>query len=167
MTVQELPAYVAEHWESLRASLLAGTYQPKPVRRHEIPKSGGGVRQLRIPCALDRFIQQGILQVLQPRFDPTFSEHSYGFRPGRRAHDAVCAAQKCIQQGYQWVADIDLTRFFDRVCHDVLMGRLSGRIEDKRLLGLIRRYSMRASWPTGWRWNGTRESRKGVLIRRC
>jgi RNA-directed DNA polymerase len=140
MTVQELPAYVAEHWESLRASLLAGTYQPKPVRRHEIPKSGGGVRQLGIPCALDRFIQQSILQVLQPRFDPTFSEHSYGFRPGRRAHDAVCAAQKYIQQGYQWVADVDLAQFFDRVCHDVLMGRLSRRIEDKRLLGLIRRY---------------------------
>lgn len=140
MTVQELPAYVAEHWESLRASLLAGTYQPKPVRRQEIPKSGGGVRQLGIPCALDRFVQQCILQVLQPRFDPYFSEHSYGFRPGRRAHDAVRAAQKYIQQGYQWVADVDLAQFFDRVNHDVLMGRLSKRIEDKRLLGLIRGY---------------------------
>ena len=140
MTVQELPAYVAQHWESLRASLLAGTYQPKPVRRQQIPKSGGGVRQLGIPCVLDRFVQQCILQVLQPKFDPTFSEHSYGFRPGRRAHDAVCAAQKYIQQGYQWVADVDLAQFFDRVSHDVLIGRLSRRIEDKRLLRLIRSY---------------------------
>jgi RNA-directed DNA polymerase len=140
MTVQELKAYLVENWQSLRASLLAGTYQPKLVRRQEIPKSGGGVRQLGIPCALDRFVQQCILQVLQPRFDPSFSEHSYGFRPGRRAHDAVCAAQKYIQHGYQWVADVDLAQFFDRVNHDVLMGRLSRRIEDKRLLGLIRGY---------------------------
>lgn len=140
MTVQELKAHLAENWQSLRDSLLAGTYQPKPVRRQEIPKSGGGVRLLGIPCALDRFVQQCILQVLQPRFDPSFSEHSYGFRPGRRAHDAVCAAQKYIQQGYQWVADVDLAQFFDRVSHDVLMGRLARRIEDKRLLGLIRGY---------------------------
>lgn len=140
MTVQDLKAYLVENWHSLRDSLLAGTYQPKPVRRQDIPKSGGGVRQLGIPCALDRFVQQCILQVLQPRFDPTFSEHSYGFRPGRRAHDAICAAQKYIQQGYQWVADIDLAQFFDRVSHDVLMGRLARRIEDRRLLGLIRGY---------------------------
>ena len=140
MTVQDLKAYLVENWPSLRASLLAGTYQPKPVRRQEIPKSGGGVRQLGIPCALDRFVQQCILQVLQPRFDPTFSEHSYGFRPGRRAHDAVRAAQKYIQHGHQWVADVDLAQFFDRVSHDVLMGRLSRRFEDKRLLGLIRGY---------------------------
>jgi len=140
MTVQELPAYLAEHWEALRASLLAGAYQPQPVRRQEIPKSGGGVRELGIPCVLDRLIQQCILQVLQPRWDPTFSEHSYGFRPGRRAHDAVCAAQRYIQQGRDWMVDVDLEKFFDRIQHDVLMGKLARRIADKRLLRLIRRY---------------------------
>ena len=140
MTVLELPTYLAEHWEEVRAQLLSGTYQPKPVREQEIPKSGGGVRKLGIPCVLDRFIQQAILQVLQPRFDPTFSEHSHGFRPGRSAHQAVCAAQKYIQEGRRWVVDVDLEKFFDRVNHDVLMGRLAKRIEDKRMLGLIRRY---------------------------
>ncbi len=140
MTVQELPAYLAKNWPDLRASLLDGSYQPQPVRRQEIPKSGGGVRQLGIPTALDRFIQQAILQVLQPQWDPTFSKHSYGFRPGRRAHDAVCAAQKYIQEGRDWVVDVDLEKFFDRISHDVLMGRLAQRIADKRLLRLIRRY---------------------------
>jgi group II intron reverse transcriptase/maturase len=140
MTVEELPKYLAEHWEDLRAQLLAGTYQPRPVKRQPIPKRGGGVRELGIPCALDRFLQQAILQVLQPRFDPTFSEHSYGFRPGRRAHDAVRAAQRYIQEGRRWVVDVDLEKFFDRVNHDVLMGRLAKRLADKRLLGLIRRY---------------------------
>ena len=140
MTVEELPKHLAEHWEDLRAQLLAGTYQPRPVKRQPIPKRGGGVRELGIPCALDRFIQQAILHVLQPRFDPTFSEHSYGFRPGRRAHDAVRAAQRYIQEGRRWVVDVDLEKFFDRVNHDVLMGRLAKRMGDKRLLGLIRRY---------------------------
>lgn len=140
MTVEELPAYLAEHWEGMRAQLLAGTYQPKPVKRQLIPKSGGGMRELGIPCALDRFLQQAILQVLQPRFDPTFSEYSHGFRPGRRAHDAVCSAQKYIQEGRRWVVDVDLEKFFDRVNHDVLMGKLAQRIEDRRLLGLIRGY---------------------------
>jgi group II intron reverse transcriptase/maturase len=110
------------------------------VKRQPIPKPGGGVRELGIPCVLDRFVQQAILQVLQPRFDPTFSEHSYGFRPGRRAHDAVCAAQRFIQAGRRWVVDVDLEKFFDRVNHDVLMGRLAKRIADRRLLGLLRRY---------------------------
>lgn len=140
MTVNELSKYLAKHWEGLRAQLLAGHYEPKPVKRQDIPKTGGGTRTLGIPCALDRLIQQAILQVLQPRFDPTFSEHSYGFRPGRRAHDAICAAQSYIQEGRRWVVDIDLERFFDRVNHDVLMGRLAKRIADKRMLGLIRRY---------------------------
>jgi RNA-directed DNA polymerase len=140
MTVDELPEYLAEHWDEIREQLLAGTYQPKPVKRQEIPKSGGGVRELGIPTALDRFVQQAILQVLQPRFDPTFSEHSHGFRPGRRAHDAVCEAQRYIQDGRRVVVDVDLEKFFDRVNHDVLMGKLAGRIEDKRMLGLIRRY---------------------------
>ena len=140
MTVDELPHYVAEHWEELRTQLLAGTYQPKPVKRQEIDKEGGGVRVLGIPCVLDRFIQQCILQTLQPRFDPTFSKHSYGFRPGRGAHQAVGAAQRYIQEGRRWVVDVDLEQFFDRVNHDVLMGRLAKRITDKRLLRLIRRY---------------------------
>jgi group II intron reverse transcriptase/maturase len=140
MTVEELPTYLAEHWEAIRAQLLAGTYQPKPVREAEIPKSGGGVRKLGIPTALDRGIQQSILQVLQPMFDPTFSEHSHGFRPGRNAHHAVCEAQRYIQEGKRVVVDVDLEKFFDRVNHDVLLGRLEQRIGDRRMLGLIRRY---------------------------
>jgi group II intron reverse transcriptase/maturase len=140
MTVEELSRYLARQWPAVKAQLLAGTYQPKPVRRQAIPKRGGGVRELGIPCVVDRFLQQAILQVLQPRFDPTFSEHSHGFRPGRRAHDAVRAAQRYIQEGRQWVVDVDLEKFFDRVNHDVLMGKLAKRIADKRLLGLIRRY---------------------------
>lgn len=139
MTVDELSDHLRVHWPSLREQLLAGTYQPQPVRRHAIPKSGGGERELGIPTVLDRFIQQAILQVLQPRFDPTFSEHSHGFRPRRSAHDAVREAQRYVQQGKLWVVDVDLEKFFDRVNHDVLMGRLAKRIEDRRMLGLIRR----------------------------
>jgi RNA-directed DNA polymerase len=140
MRVEELPEYLRGNWERIRAELLAGGYQPSGVRRQEIPKSGGGVRQLGIPTVLDRFIQQAILQVLQPIFDPTFSEHSYGFRPGRRAHDAVCQAQRYVQSGRRWVVDVDLEKFFDRVNHDVLMARVAKRVEDKRLLRVIRRY---------------------------
>ena len=140
MTVEDLPVYLATEWEAIRAQLLTGSYQPQPVKRQEIPKPGGGVRQLGIPTVLDRFIQQCLLQVLQPQFDPTFSEHSYGFRPGRRAHDAVRAAQRFIQEGRRWVVDIDLEKFFDRVNHDLLMGRLAKRTADRRVLGLIRRY---------------------------
>jgi group II intron reverse transcriptase/maturase len=128
-----------EHGEVIRAQLRAGIYQPKPVRAAEIPKSGGGVRTLGIPSVLDRVIQQSILQVLQPMIDPTCSEHSHGFRPGRNAHDAVCEAQRYIQDGKRVVVDVDLEKFFDRVNHDVLMGRLGTRIADKRVLGLIRR----------------------------
>ena len=127
-TVEDLPAYLAEHWAEIREQLLAVTYQPMRVRRVEIPKRGGGVRQLGIPAVLDRFIQQLILQVLQPILDPTFSEHSYGFRPGRRAHDAVRETQHYIQDGRRWVVDVDLEKFFDRVNHDVLMGKLENRI---------------------------------------
>ena len=140
MTVEELPTYLAEHGEAIRAQLLDGTYQPTPVREAAIPKSGGGVRKLGIPSVLDRVIQQSILQVLQPMFDPTFSEYSHGFRPGRNAHHAVCEAQRYIQEGKRVVVDVDLETFFDRVNHDVLMGRLATRITDKRMLGLIRRY---------------------------
>jgi len=140
MTVDEMPKHLEGAWEGIRRQLLAGTYQPKPVLRREIPKAGGGTRKLGIPCVLDRLIQQAILQVLQPIFDPTFSEHSHGFRPGRGAHKAVREAQGYVQEGYRWVVDVDLEKFFDRVNHDVLMGRLAKRIADKRLLGLIRRY---------------------------
>jgi group II intron reverse transcriptase/maturase len=140
MRVDELPDFLRENWERIRAELLDGSYRPTAVKRQEIPKSGGGMRQLGIPTVLDRFIQQAILQVLQPIFDPTFSEHSYGFRPGRKAHDAVCQAQRYIQSGRRWVVDVDLEKFFDRVNHDVLMSRLEKRIGDRRLLRVIRRY---------------------------
>jgi RNA-directed DNA polymerase len=141
MTVEELAQYhLMEHWQEVRAQLLGDTYQPRPVLRREIPKRDDGVRELGIPCVLDRLIQQAILQVLQPRFDPSFSEHSYGFRPGRSAHDAVLAAQRYVQEGRHWVVEVDLEKFFDRVNHDVLMGRLARRISDSRLLRLIRRY---------------------------
>jgi RNA-directed DNA polymerase len=140
MRVDGLPDFLRKNWERIRASLLDGSYRPTAVKRQEIPKSGGGVRQLGIPTVLDRFIQQAILQVLQPIFDPTFSEHSYGFRPGRKAHDAVCQAQRYIQSGRRWVVDVDLEKFFDRVNHDVLMVRLEKRIGDRRLLRVIRRY---------------------------
>jgi group II intron reverse transcriptase/maturase len=140
MAVDDLLPYLREHWEQIRESLLTGGYQPQPVRRVEIPKNGGGVRMLGIPTVLDRFIQQAVLQVLQPIFDPTFSEHSYGFRPGRSAHQAVRAAQQYVQAGRRWVVDVDLEKFFDRVNHDVLMGKLENRIGDRRLLRIIRRY---------------------------
>ena len=140
MTVRELPAFLKRHWLRLREELLVGCYQPQPVRRVLIPKSGGGERELGIPSVLDRFIQQAILQVLQPQFDPTFSEASYGFRPGRRAHDAVRRAQAYVQEGRRFVVDLDLEKFFDRVNHDVLMGKLAKRITDRRVLGLVRRY---------------------------
>ena len=140
MSVQELVQHLERHWPAIREQLLAGTYQPSVVKRHLIRKSGGGMRMLGIPTVLDRFIQQLLLQVLQPMFDPTFSEHSYGFRPARRAHDAVCEAQRYIQAGRRWVVDVDLEKFFDRVNHDVLMGKLHNRIGDRRMLAIIRRY---------------------------
>jgi RNA-directed DNA polymerase len=140
MTVDELPQYLKEHWGQLRAQLLAGTFQPQAVLRQEVEKSGGGMRILGIPRVVDRFIQQAILQVLQPRFDPTFSEHSYGFRPGRGAHDAVKAARLFIQEGRGWVVDLDLEKFFDRVQHDVLRVRVARRVKDKRVPALIGRF---------------------------
>ena len=140
MTVDKLVPYRRAHWPGIREALLAGTYQPSAVRQHQIPKPDGRVRTLGIPTVLDRFIQQAVLQVLQPRLDPTFSEASYGFRPGRKAHEAVCQAQRYVQSGRRWVVDIDLDQFFDRINHDILMGKLYHRITDRRVRTLIRRY---------------------------
>jgi retron-type reverse transcriptase len=140
ITVDKLPEYLKQHWPEIREQLLSGTYQPQPVRRVEIPKPEGGVRKLGIPTTLDRLIQQMVLQVLQRRWDPTFSEASYGFRPGRSAHQAVAQAQQYIAEGYGWVIDLDLEKFFDRVNHDKLMARIAKRVSDKRVLKLIRRF---------------------------
>ena len=137
MKTTELESHLQAHWEKIRVKLLAGTYVPSPVRRVEIPKLSGGTRMLGIPTVQDRLIQQMMLQVLTPVFDPQFSEHSYGFRPGRKAQDAVQAAQKYAQEGKDWVVDIDITKFFDHVNHDILMGRIGKEIRDKRVLGLI------------------------------
>jgi group II intron reverse transcriptase/maturase len=140
LTVQATADYLKTHWPRIREELQAGRYRPQPVRRVQIPKSGGGVRDLGIPTVTDRLIQQALLQVLQPLIDPTFSESSHGFRPGRRAHDAVLQAQRHVQDGFRVVVDVDLEKFFDRVNHDVLMDRLAKRIADKAVLRLIRRY---------------------------
>ena len=140
MTTTQLRDHVRKHWETIRARLLAGTYVPSPVRRVEIPKPNGGTRLLGIPTVLDRWLQQMLLQALQPIFDPTFSPHSYGFRPGRSAHDAVRAAQTYAQGGKNWVVDMDITKFFDHVNHDILMTRIGQTVRDKRVRRLIGRY---------------------------
>ena len=140
MTIDQAVGYLREHWPTLREQLLEGAYQPQPVKRVEIPKPDGGVRKLGIPSVVDRLIQQALLQVLQRRWDPTFSEQSYGFRPGRSAHQAVAQAQAFVAEGYQWVVDIDLEKFFDRVNQDRLLARVAERISDKRVLKLIRAF---------------------------
>jgi len=140
MTVGELPDYLRREWLPIRERLMNGTYEPKAVKRVEIPKPGGGSRKLGIPCAVDRFIQQAVLQVLQEQWDRTFSSRSYGFRPGRSAHQAVAQAQAYVAEGYKISVDIDLEKFFDRVNHDMLMARVARRISDKRMLHLIRAF---------------------------
>ena len=140
MTIDAAKDYLREQWPNIRSRLLDGTYQPQPVKRVEIPKPDGGVRKLGVPCVVDRLIQQALLQVLQKRWDPTFSEHSYGFRPGRSAHQAVAQAQRYIAEGYGIVVDLDLEKFFDRVNHDMLMAGVAVRVSDKRVLKLIRAF---------------------------
>ena len=140
MTVTMLAEYLKTNWVAIKEQLLQGSYGPQPVKRVEIPKPGGGMRALGIPTVLDRLIQQALLQQMTPIFDPHFSPESYGFRPGKRAHDAVRRAQEHIQDGYRFVVDLDLEKFFDRVNHDMLMARVARRVQDKRVLKLIRAY---------------------------
>jgi group II intron reverse transcriptase/maturase len=158
MTVEDLTGHLRDHWSRIREELLTGEYRPQPVKEVLIPKSGGGTRRLGIPTVTDRFIQQAILQVLDPMYDPTFSVHSYGFRPRRRAHQAVMQAKRYVAEGHEWVVDMDLEKFFDRANHDILMGKLAKRIGDKRILRVIRRYLQAGIMVNGAvqeQWEGT------------
>ena len=155
LTVFEFKAWLQQHWPSVKAALLAGNYMPAAVRKVEIPKPNGGVRTLGIPTVLDRLIQQALLQVLQPGFEAGFSEHSYGFRPGRNAWQAVQSAQGYIREGRRWVVDLDLEKFFDRVNHDILMARVARKVKDGRVLKLIRRYL-----EAGMMWGGVVSTRE-------
>src|ERR1035438_2160959 len=149
MRAAELEKHLETHWEKIRAKLQEGTYIPAPVRRVEIPKPGGGVRMLGIPTAMDRFVQQLLLNVMTPIYEPLFSNHSYGFRPGRSTADAMRAAQEIARQGKDWVVDMDITKFLDHVNHDILMGRIGKQIRDKAVLGLIGKFLRRGALVEG------------------
>lgn len=149
LSIEQTTEYIRVHWPRIREEILKGQYRPQAVRRVDIPKPGGGTRGLGIPTVVDRLIQQALLQILQPLIDPTFSEFSYGFRPGRSAHDAVLKAQRYVQEGYRVVVDIDLEKFFDMVNHDILMDRLAKRISDKAVLRLIRRFLQAGTMANG------------------
>lgn len=149
MTVKELPGHLRAHWPSIRAKLESGQYQPSPVKQVSIPKPDGGERLLGIPTVQDRFIQQAMHQVLSEEYEPKFSDHSYGFRPGRSAHDAVRVAQSHVEAGYKWVVDMDLAQFFDTVHHDRLMSRLKADIDDRRVLWLVNQYLKAGVMVTG------------------
>jgi RNA-directed DNA polymerase len=167
MTVEELWPWLHAHWSHVKVELLEDRYEPSPVRRVEIPKPGGkGMRKLGIPTVLDRLIQQALHQALSPMFDPGFSERSYGFRPGRSAHDAVKQARADASEGRRWVVDLDLEKFFDRVNHDVLMSRVARKVTDKRVLRLIRKY-LRAGVMDGGVTSPTRARRRAGRCRRC
>ena len=167
MTVGGIKDYLKQHWPAIREQLLNGTYEPKPVRRVEIPKPDGGVRKLGIPTVLDRFIQQAVMQVLQRQWDPTFSDHSYGFRPGRSAHQAVAQAQQYIAEGNGWCVDLDLEKFLDRVNHDKLMGQIAKRVEDKRLLNFIRAFLNAGVMENGLVVRAGKGNRKGDHFGHC
>jgi RNA-directed DNA polymerase len=165
MTVQELPGFLQQHWPAIREQLLNGTYQPQPVRRKEIDKpDGGGVRKLGIPTVLDRFIQQAVMQVLQGRWDRTFSDHSYGFRPGRSAHQAVKAAQEYIAAGYRWVVDLDLEKFFDTIPHSALIGRVKEKVADGRVLELLQAFLTQKVMATAEGWTPEEGTPQGAVV---
>lgn len=165
MTVEALPDYLREHWPALREQLLAGCYQPQAVKRQLIPKSDGGMRELGIPSVLDRFIQQALLQILQPRIDPSFSRHSYGFRPGRRAHQAILAAQAYIQAGRRWVVDVDLEKFFDQPsrCPPQLPSYVS-KLRCVRFPALRLRNACSVAGLSGKRYSFVRGSREMTMV---
>lgn len=167
MTVSDLSGYVRQYWSVIEVRLLAGEYHPQTVRAVEIPKPQGGVRQLGIPSVVDRLIQQALLQQLTPIFDPLFSDYSYGFRPGRSAHDAVKMARSHVEAGYRWCVELDLEKFFDRVNHDILMACVARHVEDKQVLKLIRRYLEAGVMSGGIFANGGKGRRKAAPSLRC